>query len=128
VGIYGQKQRQPRTYTKPDKPPPKPKVVKPKTTFDSYSRPLGPDIKVNNMGPAYQDTKYEYKEYKPRPITPYKARQLTPRDPFKAKPLHMDERSRLYKKDVTYKLDKENNAGLRHWNYGFVDDTVATKR
>ena len=128
VGIYGEKQRERRTVTKPDKPAPKPKVLKPRTTFDSYSRPLGPDIDVNEMGPAYKTSKYEYKEYKPKPMTPYKPRPVSRRDHFKSKPMHVDERSGLYTNSVTYRLSEENNAGLRHWNYGFVDDTVSAKR
>ncbi|XP_053381720.1 proteoglycan 4-like [Mercenaria mercenaria] len=114
-------------YSKPFDPSSKSRILKSKPTFDCYSNQTGPDIKLNNLGPEYKGTKYQYREYKPKTMTSYKSRPISPKDPLKSKPVYIDKPVGMYKRDVNYKLNKDNFAGLRHWNYGFVEDTVAAK-
>lgn len=124
VGIYGEKQKERKPRPKPPTPKATKKIQKPKETFDCYSDPKGPDIKTGDIGPEYPTSTYEYQEYKPN-IQPHN--NDSDYDPIKAKPSYIDRPTEVYKGDVTYKLDENNNAAMRHWQYGFVNDTVAAK-
>lgn len=96
-----------------------------KPTFDCYRDPKGPDIRLGQTGPEYKTTNYQHKEY--RLMNPNTSGSNSIDGPLKPKPLYADKPVGMYKGDVTYRLNEGNNAAMRHWNYGFVGDTVAAK-
>ena len=130
VGIYGEEQRPKRVRIRPNSAP-KPTVHrhrKPVRTFQAYRNPIGPDIRLGDIGPEYKPSRYKPTPYKP---IDYKTKGMGPKDvrvadPLKASTGYKSDRIGMYRGDVEYKLTEDNNLGMRHWRNNFVDDTVAS--
>lgn len=132
VGMYGEKEN-PNKTIKPSprkqQPKPEPKTIQPTRTqrklktFKSYELDSGPDIKIRNTGPDYKVSEYRYRD--PDLINRQYV-QKPPPEPFK--PTYQHENKQVNFKHVDYKLTEQNNIGMRHWHYDFVDDTIMSKR
>lgn len=128
VGIYGEKTREKKVKKRPPTPQ-KRRIRKPRRTFESYSRPMGPDIKTGNAGPEYDVKEYHVKDYKLTQAQAIRERPRTAHDMLKSKqPAYVDRPFGIYNGNIEYKIDENNNAGMRHWKYDYVDDTVSGYR
>lgn len=130
VGMYGDKERPPKK--------PSPRVAKPKPgitqkkntakklkTFKCYEDASGPDIKIKNSGPDLPIREYTYQD-------PYLLRKPDVEkpmpDPYNPTFRYEDRKLMTPKKQADYKLTEQNNLGMRHFQGGFVDDTIMRKR
>lgn len=135
VGMYGEKETQPR---KTQKPSPKKQIPKPVPetkqtfrtqrklkTFKSYELDSGPDIKIKNTGPDYRVKEYKYTD--PDLLKTHRIKTPPP-EPYKAPFKYEKGKEWSNKGHEDYKLTEQNNLGMRHFHYGFVDDTIMSKQ
>ena len=108
--------------------PPEPQVAKQTKgtgrkikTFKFYEMDIGPDIKVGKTGPDMPVKEYKYQDpdrlHKPYIEKPFREPK-NPKSGFETKKIDFP------KKHEDYKLTEQNNIGMRHWHYGYVDDTI----
>ena len=135
VGMYGEKQKEKRKPAAKPSGKPSPRTIKPEPerakqtkvtgrkikTFKFYEMDIGPDIKVGKTGPDMPVKEYKYQD-PDRLHKPYMEKPF--REPTHPKHQYETKKIGLPKKHEDYKLTEQNNLGMRHWHYGFVDDTI----
>ncbi|KAH3783758.1 nascent polypeptide-associated complex subunit alpha, muscle-specific form-like [Dreissena polymorpha] len=124
IGIYGEKERTAKPRDPPPKPISRPSKQVPRTTFNSYGGPRGPDIPTGAIGPEYRYPEYQYTHYKPTTYEPVKYNG----DFIAGKTYHWDENSfKPVSGTEKYQLTENNYGGFRHFHFGDINDPISAK-